>query len=225
MYYEPGKTKHGLPYDPFKSCVIPRPIGWISTAGANGIDNLAPFSQFQNATFDPPIILFCANEGSPGRAKDSVVNVERTRNFVWNMATYDLREKMNLTSGDYPPEVDEFAVAGLTKAPSRLVRAPRVAESPVNFECEYLHTVHLPGNDPVGSVDIVFGRVVAVHIADWALTDGRLDVKRIRPIARLGYLDYCVVDNSFTMPPPGNAMMAAGMEGSAEKVLAASKLA
>jgi flavin reductase (DIM6/NTAB) family NADH-FMN oxidoreductase RutF len=221
MYYEPGKTPHNLPFDPFKSCVVPRPIGWISTSGANGIDNLAPFSQFQNATFDPPIILFCANEGAPGKAKDTVTNVERTRNFVWNMATYDLREQVNLSSGDYPADVDEFAVAGLTKLPSRLISAPRVAESPVHFECEYLHTVHLPGNDPVGSVDIVFGRVVAVHIADSALTNGRLDITRLRPIARLGYLDYCVVDNVFTMAPPGSATLAAGMEGSAEKVRAA----
>ncbi len=221
MYYEPGKTPHGLPFDPFKSCVVPRPIGWISTSGANGIDNLAPFSQFQNATFDPPIILFCANEGAPGRAKDTVANVERTRNFVWNMATYDLREQVNLSSGDYPPEVDEFQVAGLTKAPSRLVSAPRVAESPVHFECEYLHTVHLPGRDPMGSVDVVFGRVVAVHIADSALVNGRIDITTLRPIARMGYLDYCVVDKVFTMPPPGSAANAAGMEGSTEKIKAA----
>jgi flavin reductase (DIM6/NTAB) family NADH-FMN oxidoreductase RutF len=223
MYFEPGKTPHGLPFDPFKSCVVPRPIGWISTSGANGIDNLAPFSQFQNATFDPPIVLFCANEGRVGQAKDTVVNVERTRNFVWNMATYDLREAVNLSAGDYPADVDEFAVAGLTKAPSRLISAPRVAESPVHFECEYMHTLHLPGNDPVGSVDIVFGRVVAVHIADSMIVEGRIDITRIRPLARMGYLDYTSIDKVFTMPPPGSAMMAAGMEGSAEKVRAANK--
>jgi flavin reductase (DIM6/NTAB) family NADH-FMN oxidoreductase RutF len=196
--------------------VVPRPIGWISTRGANGIDNLAPFSQFQNVTFDPPTVLFCANQVRPGQRKDTVVNVERTGNFVWNMATYELRDAVNASSGEYPPNVDEFAVAGLTKAPSRIVSAPRVAESPIHFECTYLQTVRLPGNDPTGPVDIVFGRVVAIHIADFALTDGRIDVARLKPLARLGYFEYTCVDKVFSIPPTGDSL-AAGLEGSATK--------
>lgn len=222
MYYEPGRTAHGLPYDPFKSCVVPRPIGWISTTSADGIDNLAPFSQFQNITFDPPIVMFSANQNHQGRRKDTTVNAEETGQFVWNMATYDLREAVNLTSEELPPEVDEFVRAGLTKAPSRLVRPPRVAESPIHFECAYLHTTRLPGNGVVGTVDVVFGRVLAVHIADHILTpEGKIDIARIRPLARLGYHDYTSVDHVFTMATVMKADKGAGLEGSADKAAAA----
>ncbi len=219
MFYEPGKTAHGLPYDPFKSCVVPRPIGWISTTSKDGVDNLAPYSQFQNVTFDPPIVMFSANQTMRRERKDSVVNVEQTGVFVWNMATFALRDAVNLSAQDLPPDVDEFAVAGLTKAASRLIRPPRVAQSPVQFECTYLQTVRLPANGPIGTVDVVFGRVVAVHIADDALTpEGKIDVARLRPLARLGYYDYTDVDHSFTMPPIGGATPGAGLEGSPEKV-------
>lgn len=220
MYYEPGVTRHGLPYDPFKSCVVPRPIGWISTLDANGVANLAPYSQFQNITFDPPIVMFSANQTMAGARKDTTVNVEREGSFVWNMATYDLREAVNRSAEAVPPEVDEFAYAGLEKAPSRLVRPWRVAASPVQFECEYLQTVRLPGKGVVGTVDVVFGRVVAVHIADDALTaDGKLDIVRLRPLARLGYYDYTYVDKTFSMRL-GDADNP-GLEGSPEKVAAA----
>jgi flavin reductase (DIM6/NTAB) family NADH-FMN oxidoreductase RutF len=219
MYYEPGRAAHGLPFDPFKSCVVPRPIGWISSRSA-GVDNLAPFSQFQNVTFDPPTVLFCANQLSPERRKDTVTNIEQSGEFVWNMATYDLREAVNLSSGEYPPEVDEFAVAGLHKLPSRIVAAPRVAESPIHFECVHLQTLRLAGNPPVGTVDIVFGRVVAIHIADSALTsEGRIDIAKLKPLARLGYFEYTCVEKVFTMSPPGGKALAAGLEGSREKLL------
>ncbi len=217
MYYEPGRTDHGLPFNPFKSCVVPRPIGWISTLDANGVANLAPYSQFQNITFDPPIVMFSANQDVHGERKDTTVHAEREGSFVWNMATYDLREAVNLSAQDLPRGEDEFVHAGLEKAPSRLVRPWRVAASPVQFECEYLQTVRLPGNPPMGTVDVVFGRVVAIHIADDALTDGKLDIARIKPLARLGYFDYTYVDKSFTMrvPSAGNG---GGMEGNPLKV-------
>lgn len=221
MYYEPGRTEHGLPHDPFKSCVVPRPIGWISTLGADGVANLAPFSQFQNITFDPPIVMFSANQTTSGRRKDTTVNAEREGAFVWNMATYDLREAVNLTAQELPPQVDEFEAAGLTKAPSRLVRPARVAEAPIQFECAYMQTVRLPGGGVMGTVDVVFGWVVAVHIADWALTpDGRIDVARLRPLARLGYHDYTCVERVFSMSIPGAAAINAGLEGSAAKAAA-----
>lgn len=224
MYYEPGRTPHGLPHDPFKSCVVPRPIGWISTTGRDGIDNLAPFSQFQNVTFDPPVVMFSANQTSFGTRKDTTVNAEETGQFVWNMATYDLRVAVNLTSEEFSPEVDEFERAGLSKLPSRLVRPPRVAESPIHFECEYMSTLRIPGNGPMGTVDVVFGRVLAVHVADWAMTpDGRVDIPRIRPLARLGYFDYTSVDSVFTMETVMRNDNGAGLEGSPEKAAAALK--
>lgn len=218
MYYEPGKTHHGLPYDPFKSCVIPRPIGWISTRSRDGIDNLAPYSQFNNLSFDPPLVMFSANQTTEGRRKDSVNNAEQTGVFVWNMATYDLREAVNLSAMELPPEVDEFVHAGLQKAPALRVNAPRVAASPIQFECEYLQTVRLPGNGPMGTVDVVFGRVIVVHIADHALgADGKIDVLKLRPIARMGYFDYTSVESKFEMIIPGNTKLLAGLEGAARR--------
>ena len=221
MYYEPGKTAHGLPFDPFKSCVVPRPIGWISTTSADGIDNLAPYSQFQNLGFNPPMVMFSANQTTRGTRKDSVVNAESTGQFVWNMATWAQREAVNKTSEEIHSDRDEFEYAGLSKLPSRLVRPPRVAGSPIQFECAYLQTVRLPGNGPMGTVDVVFGRVLAVHIDDAALTaDGRIDIVKLRPLARMGYHDYTSVQEVFTLRPEGSAARAAGLEGSPEKVAA-----
>jgi flavin reductase (DIM6/NTAB) family NADH-FMN oxidoreductase RutF len=219
MYYEPGVTPHGLPHDPFKSCVIPRPIGWISTVDRQGRHNLAPFSQFQNVTFDPPIVMFSANQNSDGARKDSVRNAEQTGEFVWNMATWAQREAVNVSAEELPHGVDEFERAGLAKLPSRRVKPMRVAGSPIQFECVYLNTLRFPGTPPMGSADVVFGRVVGVHIDDDALdANGLVDVLKIRPIARMGYYDYTAVDNVFRMVIPGNnAALLAGLEGSADK--------
>jgi flavin reductase (DIM6/NTAB) family NADH-FMN oxidoreductase RutF len=203
VYYQPGETAHGLPHDPFKACVVPRPIGWISTRGRDGRDNLAPFSQFTTANFDPPMVLFSANQTADARRKDSVVNAEQTGCFVWNLATWDLRDQVNASGEALAPDVDEFERAGLRKQQAQRVDAPMVAESPVRFECEYLQTLRLPGGT-AGAVDVVFGRVVGVHIHDAALTpDGRVDVLRIRPIARMGYHDYTSVESAFEMVVPG----------------------
>lgn len=219
MYYEPGLTAHGLPFNPFKACVVPRPIGWISTTSAEGIDNLAPFSQFQMITYDPPTVMFSANLLSSGERKNTVVNIGQSGEFVFNMATWAQREAVNLTSEELPPEVDEFVHAGLGKLPSRLVRPPRVAGAPVHFECRHLNTLRLAGNTTTGTVDVIFGRVVAVHIEDAVLRpDGRLDIERIRPLARLGYHDYTSVESVFTMPPRGSPARLAGLEGSPEKM-------
>jgi flavin reductase (DIM6/NTAB) family NADH-FMN oxidoreductase RutF len=226
MYYEPGKTPHGLPHDPFKSCVVPRPIGWISTVDAQGRHNLAPYSQFQNVTFDPPIVMFSANQTTQGERKDSVRNAEQMGQFVWNMATYALREAVNISAEELPPGVDEFERASLQRLPSRLVKPMRVAGSPIQFECEYLNTLRFPGTPPMGTVDVVFGRVVAIHIDDDAIDAcGRVDVLKLRPIARMGYFDYTVVDNQFQMVIPGNSRaLLAGLEGSPEKALKLSPL-
>jgi flavin reductase (DIM6/NTAB) family NADH-FMN oxidoreductase RutF len=215
VFYQPGVTSHGLPHDPFKSCVIPRPIGWISTLSRDGIANLAPYSQFQNLTFDPPYVMFAANQNIWGNRKDSVANAEQTGEFVWNMATYELRDAVNRSAQAVPPEVDEFHLAGVTRAASTLVKPPRVAESPIQFECAYHATLRLPGGGTVGTVDVVIGRVLGVHIADHALrADGLVDVLKLRPIARLGYYDYTSVDSVFQMIIPGQGEAElAGLEG------------
>lgn len=219
MYYEPGLTPHGLPHDPFKSCVIPRPIGWISTVDRQGRHNLAPFSQFQNVTFDPPIVMFSSNQKSDGSRKDSVRNAEDTGEFVWNMATWAQREAVNMSAEELAHGVDEFERAGLHKLASHRVKPPRVAGSPIQFECVYLNTLRFPGNGPMGPADVVFGRVVGIHIADEALdANGLVDVLKIQPIARMGYYDYTTVDNVFRMVIPGNnAAVLAGLEGSPDK--------
>jgi flavin reductase (DIM6/NTAB) family NADH-FMN oxidoreductase RutF len=215
MYYDPDKNDHGLPHSPFKSCVVPRPIGWISTVSPEGIHNLAPYSQFQNLTFDPPYVMFAANQNTLGKRKDSVVNTEQTGEFVYNMATYELRDAMNRSAPEVPPDIDEFELAGLTKAASIKVRPCRVAESPIQFECVYHQTIRLPGNGLMGTVDIVIGRVVMIHIKDDVIRpDGRLDIIKIRPLARLGYYDYTSVDSIFEMVIPGNnEALLTGLEG------------
>jgi len=226
MYYDPNRNDHGLPHNPFKSCVVPRPIGWISTISSNGVHNLAPFSQFQNLTFDPPYVMFAANQTTLGRRKDTVVNVEETGEFVYNMATYDLREAVNRSAAEVPPEVDEFELAGVTKAPSVRVKPCRVAESPVQFECRYHQTLRLPGNGPMGTVDVVIGQVILVHIKDNVIgPDGRLDVLRIRPLARLGYYDYTTIESVFEMViPGGNEALLLGLKGEAGKSPAAKNI-
>jgi len=202
MFYEPA-AGHGLPHDPFKALVVPRPIGWISTLGADGVPNLAPFSFFNAVSDAPPMVLFAANGPHlEGGLKDSVVNAERSGEFVCNLATWELREQMTASSAMAPRAVDEFALAGLTAAPSRRVRAPRVAESPVHLECRYLQTIELPARDPARPNRLVIGEVIGVHIADHLLRDGRVDCAAMAPLARLGYLEYALIGSIFEMPRP-----------------------
>ena len=217
MFYEPDKDDHGLPFNPYKSIVVPRPIGWISTVSRDGAVNLAPYSQFNNLGYDPPYVMFSANSlPASGRRKDSVRNAADTGEFVVNMATYDLRNAVNISSQFLPPEVDEAALAGLEMIPGRMVKAPRVAASPVHLECKFHSSLALPGNAYGQVHHVVIGRVVGVHVRDDVLTpEGKLDVIKIRPLARLGYFDYTTVDSFFTMLPSGpNAKTReAGLEG------------
>lgn len=213
MKYEPGSSDHGLPWDPFKSCVVPRPIGWISSLSEDGIPNLAPYSQFQNLGFNPPYVMYSANPRPDGR-KHSVTNAENTREFVWNLATYDLRDAVNKSAQEVDADVDEFDLAGVTKAPCDIVAPFRVAESPVNFECVFHTSLRLPGNGPggLGSADIVIGRVVMIHINDdYIGEDGKLDIPKYKPLARMGYYDYTAVENVFTINHAGGNRP--GMEG------------
>lgn len=172
----------GLPHDPFNAIVGPRPIGWISTVNPEGVRNLAPYSFFNGFNYRPPIIGF-----SSVGWKDSVANIEATGEFVWNLATRDLAVAMNETSASLPPEEDEFVRAGLTAAPSRTVAAPRVLESPVNFECALTQLIQLrdTAGDPVDTW-MVLGQVIAVHIDRQWLVDGVYDTTGPRPILRAG---------------------------------------
>lgn len=194
MFYEPAKQKSGLPHNPFTACVTPRPIGWISTVSKDGVHNLAPFAQFQNVTFEPPTVLFVA-VGLP--AKDTLNNARDTGEFVWNMATYDLRDKVVGSAVTFPPEVNEFEALAIDTLPSHLVKPLRVAASPVHFECRVQQTIDIESSIPEGAATIVIARVVGIHIRDDAITNGRVDVLKLRPLARLGYLDYTSVTQSF----------------------------
>lgn len=214
MHYDPRHDERPLPYDPFKSCTVPRPIGWLSTVSNQGVANLAPYSQWQNLTFDPPLVMFAANGYPDGRRKDTVLNAEQNGWFVWNMATYELREAVNLSAQAFDAEVDEFERAGVTKAPCIDAPGPRVEESPCHFECKYLSTQRFPGKSHVGTVDVVFGEVVRIHVKDHVVTaDGKIDIPAIRPIARMGYYDYAVIDQVFEMKIPGGEVASAGLEG------------
>jgi flavin reductase (DIM6/NTAB) family NADH-FMN oxidoreductase RutF len=198
MFYDAVANTHGLKWDPFKALVTPRPIGWISTLCKNGVVNLAPYSFFNAVSTDPYFVMF-----SSGGRKDSQRNAEETGEFVCSLATYDLRDAMNRTSQHVGPEVDEMALAELTPAPSKLVAPPRVAESPIAFECRYWRTIDLPGADGgPGTHAIVVGQVVGVHIDDAVIVGDRVDVTKVKPIARLGYGDYAVIDEVFELTRP-----------------------
>ena len=199
-YYEPGRG-HRLPHDPFNSIVGPRPIGWISSRDRQGRLNLAPYSFFNAFNYKPPIVGF-ASIGY----KDTVRNVEQTGEFAWNLATRPLAEAMNQTSAPVAPETDEFSLARLTPAPSRVISVPRVAESPVNFECRVTQMIQLETLEGAKvETWLTLGEVVAVHIAKRLLKAGIYDTAGAHPILRGGGpADYFEIDREhhFRMPRP-----------------------
>jgi flavin reductase (DIM6/NTAB) family NADH-FMN oxidoreductase RutF len=189
MFYDALENKHGLPHDPFKALAVPRPIGWISTVSAAGIANLAPYSFFNAVAEKPHYVVF----GSAG-IKDSLANIEETKEFVCNIATYDLREHMNMSSAAVPRGVDEFPLSGLTAVKSNLVSAPRIKEAAAAFECKLHQVMPLPGAGKYKQAyHLVIGLVVGIHIDDRYIKDGLIDTASMKPIARLGYMDYAVV--------------------------------
>ena len=206
MFYEPNaRDRTALPHDPFKAIVAPRPIGWISTVSAAGEVNLAPFSFFNAVSSNPPMVLF-STEGP----KHSSANAEATGEFVCSLATYALKDRMNATSAPLGAGESEFDFAGLTPAPSRLVRPPRVAESPAALECRVVQVVRPVRLDGIVADNIiVIGQVVGVHIDEAYLVDGRFDLVKAGTITRAGYLDYLKAETVFTMARPsggGNAL-------------------
>ena len=208
MFYEPGKTDHGLSKNPFNSLVIPRPIGWISSIDKDGIVNLAPYSFFNAVSYRPPIVMFSGSRGTNSLTdthKDSQRNIEETGEFICNLTTWDTREAMNTTAAGVARDVDELSLAGLTAEPGQCVDVPRVAEAPVHLECRYIKTTELPGDTANDVYCVIFGQVVGINIKDEFITgDGEVDVGKMQPIARLGYQDYAVVnsDTIFTMQRP-----------------------
>ncbi len=213
MFYRTDQH-HGLPRDPLKSCIVPRPIGWLTTLDGEGGVNLAPFSFFNGIASDPPLVVAGINGAPPPVGmKDTLANCRATGEFVVNMATWDLREAMNLTSAAVAADVDEMALAGLTPAPSELVAPPRVAESPIHMECRVHEILDMPCTEPGSRNTMVIGQIVGIHIDDSVLTDGLIDMAKVKPIARLGYMDYTVVEKVFTMRRPSAEQALKGAAG------------
>jgi flavin reductase (DIM6/NTAB) family NADH-FMN oxidoreductase RutF len=197
LFYEPMKG-HGLPHDPFKAIVAPRPIGWISARSAEGAVNLAPYSFF-NALSTRPYLVWFSSEGD----KDSVTFARETGEFVVNLVSRNLTEEMNKSSVDAPRGVSEFGYSGLTAAPCVVVAAPRVAEAVAALECKVTE-IHEP-RDLAGNhagVWVVTGEVVGIHIDETVMTDGLFDAVKAGNVARLGYMDYSAVTETFAMRRP-----------------------
>ncbi|MFT5742514.1 MAG: flavin reductase (DIM6/NTAB) family NADH-FMN oxidoreductase RutF [Paracoccaceae bacterium] len=201
MFYQPDQG-HGLPHNPFSAIVSPRPIGWISTRGADGVDNLAPYSFFNAVAYEPPQVMFASTSAKDDRGdtKDSVVNIRETGVFTVNIVEYGMRDAMNRTSRAWPCDIDEFTDAGLEKGQCQTIDCAYVAAGPAALECKLTQIVKLAG----AANFVVFGEVTGVHLRDDCLINGRFDVTRYAPLARLGYSDYTAVRDVFGMIRPGD---------------------
>jgi flavin reductase (DIM6/NTAB) family NADH-FMN oxidoreductase RutF len=195
MILDPASVPERQAYRLMISAFIPRPIAFVSTMGRTGIDNCAPFSYSMGVSSHPMVLGVSIGERD-GRPKDTARNIFDTREFVVNMVTEAIAEKMNLASGDFAPDVSEFDEAGLTRAPSEVVRPPRVAESPVNFECRLLRAVRVADNT------VFFGEALRLHVDDGVITDGLVDVHKLRAIGRLSGPRYCRTQDVFEMVRP-----------------------
>ena len=200
MFYRP-EDGHGLPHNPFNAIVTPRPIGWISTRGADGSENLAPYSFFNGVAYVPPQVIFSSTSAKEDRGdtKDSVANIRETGVFCANVVEYAARDVMNATSGPWPKDTDEFAHSGAPRAACATIPCSRVADAPASLECRLVDIVRLRG----AANFLVIGEVVGVHLRDDCLRDGIFDVTTFQPLSRLGYRDYAVVENVFSLKRPG----------------------
>lgn len=199
MFYQPQRG-HGLPHDPFNAIVAPRPIGWISTRGVLG-DNLAPYSFFNAVAYTPPQVIFASTGAKPGRdgTKDTMAQVRESGVFCVNLASDALRHAMNDSAAALAAGVDEFQALGLERAACEVIDCPRVALAPAALECRLVQVVALRGSANL----LAIGEVVGVHLRDEFLVEGRFDLARVRPLARLGYRDFAVIETLFEMPRPG----------------------
>jgi flavin reductase (DIM6/NTAB) family NADH-FMN oxidoreductase RutF len=202
MFYEP-KDGHGLPHNPFNAIVTPRPIGWISTRGVQGHDNLAPYSFFNAVAYVPPQVMFASTGTKEDRegTKDSVAQIRETGVFCVNIVSEALKTAMNQSSGPWAAEVDEFADAGIAKAECKIIDCARVAGAPASLECRMTQMVEIEGKANI----VVFGEVVGVHMRDDCMVDGTFDVTRFNPLTRLGYKDYSVIREVFSLSRPGES--------------------
>ncbi len=200
MFYRP-EDGHGLPHNPFNAIVTPRPIGWISTRGSDGSENLAPYSFFNAVAYVPPQVMFASTSAKEDRGdtKDSVANIRDTGVFCVNIVEYAMKDVMNTTSGPWPKETDEFELAGIERAECETIACSRVVEAPANLECKLTQIVKLPGEANIA----VFGEVIGVHLRDDCLKDGIFDVLSYNPLTRMGYRDYSVIREKFSLKRPG----------------------
>ncbi len=199
MFYRP-EDGHGLPHNPFNAIVTPRPIGWISTRHG-GLDNLAPYSFFNAVAYVPPQVMFASTGTKPDRdgTKDSVSNIRDSGVFCVNIVEYAMRDAMNQTSGFWDKDTDEFALAQIEKAECEAIDCPRVAAAPASLECRVTEIIALKGE----ANTLVLGEVVGVHMRDDCIVDGVFDVTRFNPLTRLGYRDYSVIREVFSLKRPG----------------------
>jgi flavin reductase (DIM6/NTAB) family NADH-FMN oxidoreductase RutF len=201
MHYDSVKNEHGLKHDPFKAIVTPRPIGWVSTVNENGVPNLAPYSFFNAVSDRPHYVMFVSSS-----RKDSLRNIEKNGEFTCSLSTWDTRDEMNISSAPVPPGADEFALAQLETAPSKFVAPPRVKLSPAAMECRHWKTVELPDVQPGSDSGhfMVIGQVVGIYINETFIKDGMVDTSAMRPLGRMGYMDYAVVtpETAFTLNRP-----------------------
>ncbi len=199
MFYRPEQG-HGLPHNPFKAIVSPRPIGWISTRSTDGANNLAPYSFFNGVADAPPQVMYSTTGVKPeqGEAKDSLTNIRETGVFCVNIVEFAMMDKMNVTTEHFDAGADEFAKAGLTAAECETINCARVADAPATMECRLTTILELPGK----ANTVVFGEVVGVHLRDNCIVDGRFDVTTYQPLARLGYRDYARVTETFELARP-----------------------
>ncbi|WP_415921183.1 flavin reductase family protein [Tateyamaria sp. SN6-1] len=200
MFYRPADG-HGLPHNPFNAIVTPRPIGWISTRGPDGRDNLAPYSFFNGVAYVPPQVMFASTGAKDDRdgTKDSVANLRDTGVFCVNVVEEAAKDRMNQTSGPWDADTDEFTLADITKAECSEINCARVADAPASLECRVTQIVAIEGV----SNFVVFGEVVGVHLRDNCLRDGIFDILTYKPLTRLGYRDYSVITERFSLKRPG----------------------
>lgn len=204
MFYEP-KDGHGLPFDPFKSIVVPRPIGWVSTLDTEGHPNLAPYSFFNGCGDRPPYVMFAqTGPKKPGGplVKDTVTNARETGEFACSLVSQALKDAMNVSTEAFDAEIDEFERAGLAKGAGKAIKAPHVADAPAVLECRTHQIIDLPAWKDDWMNIVVIGEVIGVHIREEFLTDGILDVLDFNPVARMGYKDYTTVTAKWEMDRP-----------------------
>ena len=204
MFYDTKKKNHGLKYDPFKSCIIPRPIAWITTFFNYGEYNCSPYSFFNGVASDPPMVMF-ANNGPAiinVGPKDTFSNIKDNSEFVINISTYKNKDKMNETCFPLAKGESEIDLAKLETRESKIVKPKILSESPINMECKLHQIIDLPINNKNEYNGIIIGQVLGIHIQDDYILNGIIDVKKLKPLARLGYMDYSIVDNFFQMNRP-----------------------